>query len=208
MDLLLATRNPHKTREFAELLGREFAVIDLTLRNDVPAIEETGRTFAENAQLKALTVSRCSDGLVVADDSGLEVDALNGAPGVFSARYAGGKATDAQNVRKLLRELHGNAPASARFRCVLALAQRGELIHTFEAAVEGTIIDAPRGTDGFGYDPVFVPESFSETFAELPLSTKNSVSHRARAVAQLREFLRSRANASSRARRGSGSRPS
>jgi XTP/dITP diphosphohydrolase len=191
MDLLLATRNAHKTREFADLLGSEFTVSDLASRTDVPTIEETGSTFAENAQLKALAVSRYSAELVVADDSGLEVDALNGAPGVFSARYAGANAVDADNVRKLLRELRGSTPGSARFRCALAIAQGGKLICTFEAAVEGQVIDAPRGTNGFGYDPVFVPAGFTETFAELPLNVKNSVSHRARAVAQLAEFLQS-----------------
>lgn len=189
--LLFATRNAHKTREMAALLGTEFELLDLTTRDDLPPIQETGGTFADNAQLKAASVSRRSpDEWVFADDSGLEVNALNGAPGVFSARYAGRNATDAENVAKLLGELRGRTPAPGRFCCVLALARDGNLIRTFEGAVEGQIIDTPRGENGFGYDPVFVPEGFSETFAELPLALKNSISHRAQAVAQLRGFLK------------------
>lgn len=187
MDLLFATRNAHKTREFAELLGCK--VEDLTSRNDLPIVEETGTTFVENATLKAVTISKHVPEIVMADDSGLEVDALNGAPGVFSARYAGENASDAQNVAKLLRGLRGRTPARARFRCVVAAARAGELMGVFDGAVEGKIIDTPRGGNGFGYDPVFVPDGFSETFAELPLRVKNSISHRARAVAKLREFL-------------------
>ena len=190
MDLLLATRNAHKTREFAELLGSAFRIGDLTSRDDLAAVEETGRTFAENATLKAVGVSEYVREVVVADDSGLEVDVLNGGPGVFSARYAGAKANDAQNVAKLLDELRGRTPARARFRCALAVARAGELVRTVEGTIEGNVINTPRGKNGFGYDPVFVPDGFSETFAELPLDVKNSVSHRARAVAQLCEFLR------------------
>jgi XTP/dITP diphosphohydrolase len=190
MDLLLATRNSHKTREFADLLGSDLRIADLSSRSDLPAVEETGRTFGENAALKAMSISRLMGEFVIADDSGLEVDALNGAPGVFSARYAGMNATDADNLQKLLRELDGRTPARARFRCVVALARSGELLRTFDGTVEGNIIDTPRGDRGFGYDPLFVPDGFTQTFAELPLAVKNSVSHRARAVAQLREFLR------------------
>ena len=192
MDLLLATRNTHKTREFAQLLGNAFQVSDLSSRSDLPIVEETGSTFAENATLKAVAISKCVSGFVVADDSGLEVDALNGAPGIFSARYAGQKATDAENVAKLLRELSGRTPARARFRCVIALAREGELIRSFDGVVDGHIVDRARGTHGFGYDPVFVPDGFMETFAELGRKVKNDVSHRARAVGQLREFLQRR----------------
>lgn len=185
--LILATRNAHKTREFAELLGGE--INDLRSRSGVPVVEETGRTFLENATLKAVSASKHLRALVLADDSGLEVDALNGEPGVFSARYAGENASDADNIAKLLRELRGRTPARARFRCLLALARDGALIHSFEGVVEGAVIAAPRGTGGFGYDPLFVPEGFSATFAELPLEVKNSISHRARAVAKLHVFL-------------------
>jgi len=190
--LLLATRNSHKTREFAEILGVEFAVRDLAGELELPVVEETGVTFAENAALKAMATSGHFPGLVVGDDSGLEVDALNGAPGVFSARYAGDGATDKQNVAKLLAELRkhpDSRPYSARFRCVLVLAKEGELLGTFEGAVEGTIVDAPRGLDGFGYDPVFQPTGSTQTFAELPSAEKNHISHRGRAIQALRTAL-------------------
>lgn len=193
MQLLIATHNRHKTREFAELLGREFRVRDLSTHAAIPAVEENGETFAENAIAKAVTASARVDGLVVADDSGLEVHALGGAPGIFSARYAGEEAEDGQNVEKLLRELAAISPSPsrrARFRCVLALARRGALIDTVEGAVEGNIAEEPRGTDGFGYDPVFVPAGFDHTFAEMPAELKNHLSHRARAVVTLRERLR------------------
>ena len=190
--LLLATRNPHKTREFAEILGDGYAVRDLSERSDLPAVEETGSTFAENAILKAVATSRQFPGVVVADDSGLEVDPLDGAPGVYSARYAGAGASDEQNVAKLLAELAKSAvgrPYSARFRCVLALAEGGKLLRTFEGTAEGTIVEAPRGSTGFGYDPVFQPIGFHQTFAELPPAEKNRLSHRGRAIEALRRAL-------------------
>jgi XTP/dITP diphosphohydrolase len=183
--LLLATRNPHKTREFAEILGAEFVVRDLSNELELPAVRETGSTFAENAVLKALATSKHFAGFVVADDSGLEVDALDGAPGIFSARYAGSNASDQENVAKLLAELAGHPsdrPASARFRCVLALAREGNLLRTFEGVVEGTIVDQPQGSAGFGYDPVFQPMGFTQTFAQLSPTEKNRISHRARAI--------------------------
>jgi len=196
--LLLATRNAHKTREFAEILGKDFAVSDLSSVQGAPEIKETGGSFEENATLKALAVSQlrsASGGLVVADDSGLEVDALKGAPGIYSARYAGENASDEANVEKLLRTLsRQNLPASkrvARFRCVIALARAGKLLGTFEGLVEGAIVDPTRGRNGFGYDPIFVPEGFDRTFAELPAEIKNKISHRAKAIARLREALRS-----------------
>ncbi|MFL6542913.1 MAG: RdgB/HAM1 family non-canonical purine NTP pyrophosphatase [Chthoniobacterales bacterium] len=192
MDLLLATRNAHKTREFSELLGPDFKVRDLTSRSDLPIVDETGSTFAENAALKALAISKCVSGWIVADDSGLEVEALNGAPGIFSARYAGESATDQENVAKLLRQLSGKTPSRAHFRCVLALAKDGALVENFDGVVEGHIVAVSHGTHGFGYDPVFVPDGFSETFAELPAKVKNAVSHRAKAVAQLSKFLLTR----------------
>lgn len=187
--LLLATRNSHKTREFAEILGTEFIVRDLSGELDLPIVEETGATFAENAALKAIATSKQFPGLVVGDDSGLEVDALQGAPGVYSARYAGNGATDEQNVAKLLAALEkrpASRPYSARFRCVLTLAREGKLLGTFEGAVEGTIVDAPRGSTGFGYDPVFQPVGSTQTFAELPSAEKNRISHRGRAIQLLR----------------------
>jgi XTP/dITP diphosphohydrolase len=196
MDLLLATHNAHKTREFRELLGHNFEVIDLSSFPKIAIPEETGRTFEENAVLKAIAASQ--NRLVVADDSGLEVDALDGAPGIYSARYAGNNANDAKNVEKLLRELSARTGAvekrSARFRCVIALAQNGNVLGIFEGVVEGNIVDAPRGTGGFGYDPVFQPAGFEQTFAEMPPELKNKISHRAQAIAALLKGLRDIAN--------------
>lgn len=190
--LLLATRNAHKTRELAQLLGDQFEIRDLRAHPDIAETIESGKTFAENATLKALAASRRIPGLVVADDSGLEVDALAGAPGIFSARYAGKGASDRANVEKLLGEL-SRAPATcsrrARFRCVLALARDGKIIGTCEGVVEGSIAARASGASGFGYDPVFAPDGFEKTFAELPQATKNQISHRARAVAALGEML-------------------
>ena len=190
--LLLATRNAHKTREFAQILGEEFSVRDLSQAPDMPAIEETGTTFADNAILKAVGTSRRFGGLVVADDSGLEVDALKGAPGVYSARYAGPDASDSENVALLLRQIEShalNGPVTARFRCVLALAEDGKPLGTFDGLVEGTIVGAPRGSSGFGYDPVFQPAGYNKTFAELAAAEKNAISHRANAIRVLRDNL-------------------
>jgi len=190
--LLLATRNRHKTSELAALLGADFQVEDLTAHPEMPGIDETGATFLENATLKALAASRHfgDEVLVLADDSGLEVDALGGAPGVRSARFAGPKASDRDNTALLLARL-GNAPErAARFRCAIAIARGGALTATFEGACEGRIIDEPRGCEGFGYDPVFVPEGDTQTFAELPAEMKNSISHRAKATQQALTWLR------------------
>jgi XTP/dITP diphosphohydrolase len=190
--LLLATRNAHKTREFSEILGPEFVVRDLSGEPEAPVVEETGSTFAENAILKAVAISKRFSGLVVGDDSGLEVDVLEGAPGIYSARYAGPAARDDENIKKLLSELRkfpDEPRYAARFRCVLALAQEGALLQTCEGAIEGAIVVAPRGKGGFGYDPVFQPDGFTETFAELGANAKNRVSHRARAIRELRAAL-------------------
>ena len=193
MQLLIATRNASKTREFAHLLGAEFAIKDLSAFPDVPTLVESGHSLEANAIAKAVTASKNVNGLVVADDSGLEVHALGGAPGIYSARYAGDNATDAQNVEKLLTELSTRSVAPsrrARFRCVLAAARGGKLIDTVAGTVEGNIAEKPRGSGGFGYDPVFVPAGFDHTFAEMPADLKNQLSHRARAVLALRERLR------------------
>ena len=191
--LLLATRNTHKTSEFQSILGRQFKITDLVAHPEVPNIAETGKTFEENAILKAAGVSRRIPGLVIADDSGLEVDVLAAAPGIYSARYAGTNATDEQNIEKLLAELRRVRPADdprrARFRCVLAVARDGDVIRTFEGVVEGKIAERPRGSCGFGYDPVFIPDGHHQTFAELVQAEKNKLSHRARAVEKLRRFL-------------------
>ena len=190
--LLLATRNAHKTREFAGILGSDFEVRDLSGESTAPNVEETGSTFAENAILKAVALSKWSGDLVVADDSGLEVDALKGAPGVYSARYAGENATDQQNMARLLAELRRSGakpPFTARFRCVLALAREGDVVDTFKGAVEGTIVEPPRGEGGFGYDPVFQPAGLTQTFGELAPEEKNRLSHRATAIRLLKRAL-------------------
>jgi XTP/dITP diphosphohydrolase len=190
--LLLATRNPDKTREFAELLGDRFVVRDLSDASSKTMLDETGTTFEANAIIKAVGASKDHSGLVVADDSGLEVDALNGRPGIFSARYAGAHAPIEENVKKLLHELRAfpfSDQRTARFRCVLALARDGLLLKTFTGTVEGRISENPRGNAGFGYDPIFIPEGFAQTFGELPAEVKNRISHRAGAVRALRQTL-------------------
>ena len=196
--LLVATRNPHKTRELQQILGSDFTVRDLRAHSEISEIAETGTSFEENAKLKALAVSRKLPGLVAADDSGLEVDALGGAPGIYSARYAGANATNKERIDKLLEELARidakKEQRSARFRCVLALARNGEVLGTFEGIVEGQIADRPRGSHGFGYDPIFVPNGFQQTFGQLRPAEKNQLSHRARALKKLRAFLNSRAS--------------
>ena len=192
--LLIATRNAHKTREIQEILGPDFDAEDLSAYSDVPSPIESGKTFAENAILKAVAASKQFDRGVIADDSGLEVDALRGAPGIFSARYAGEGASDQDNVAKLLRDLARIATLPeerrGRFRCVIALARDGKLLETFEGAVEGYIAALPRGREGFGYDPVFVPNGFHQTFAGLPSETKSRISHRAQSLGKLKCYLR------------------
>ena len=190
MKLLLATHNANKTREFVELLGAEFCIRDLRALRDWPEMAETGRSFEENAAIKAIAVSKlCPHENVIGEDSGLEVDALAGAPGLFSARYAGEGARDEQNVNKLLRELREVASRSARFRCAIAVVKNGELITTVAGKIAGTITESPRGENGFGYDPIFVPEGFTQTFSELSPETKNKISHRAAAVRELARYF-------------------
>ena len=191
--LLVATRNAHKTREIQHILGSGFSVRDLRAHPQISEIIETGTSFEENAKLKALAVSTKLPGLVVADDSGLEVDALGGAPGIHSARYAGANATDTEMIDKLLEELARvrakNDSRRARFHCLLALARNGEVLGVFEGTAEGEITERPRGSRGFGYDPIFVPKGFQQTFGELGPAEKNQLSHRARALKKLRAFL-------------------
>jgi XTP/dITP diphosphohydrolase len=192
--LVVATRNRHKTREIQQILGPEFNVRDLGAYPKVSQIREGGSSFEENAKRKALAASRQLPALVIADDSGLEVDALGGAPGIYSARYAGANATESDKIDKLLRKLARVRATEderrARFRCVLALARNGNLLGTFEGIVEGRIADEVRGDYGFGYDPIFIPEGLEQTFGELPTEVKNAISHRAKAIRALAVKLR------------------
>ncbi len=194
--LCLATRNPHKTAELQAILGGAWQVSDASQRADLPEVEETGATFQENAALKAVAISERVPGWVLADDSGLEVDALGGDPGVFSARYAGVDATSDANNRKLLAELDRIGARSlperrGRFQCVLALAQAGKVLEFFPGTCEGAIIFAPSGEGGFGYDSLFLPNGFDETFWQMPVEIKNQISHRGRALAAFLEWSRS-----------------
>jgi XTP/dITP diphosphohydrolase len=190
--LLVATWNTHKTREIGQILGSGWNVRDLTTLVDAPRVEETGSTFAENAALKAVAISESFPELVLADDSGLAVDALNGEPGVYSARFAGEEATDAQNRSKLIGLLKtlsaGEFPG--RFRCEMVLASKGEIQRSFSGIVEGIVVPFERGDHGFGYDSMFIPAGYSETFAELPSEIKNRLSHRGKALQKVVEYLR------------------
>jgi XTP/dITP diphosphohydrolase len=191
--LLVATHNAHKTAEIQAMLGTAFAVSDLRAHPHLPVPEESGATFAENAEIKALAAAPHFPGWILSDDSGLESDALFGAPGVHSARYAGPQASDADNRAKLLTELQrvGADPAgsAARFQCVMCLVLNGTVQGSFSGSVEGLLIGTHRGTGGFGYDPLFIPNGHSQTFAELPQEVKNSLSHRSRALAQVIQHL-------------------
>jgi len=197
IDLLVATRNAHKTAEIRKILGPQFQVNDLADHPEIPHIAESGTTFQENAILKAVAVSKRMPGFVIADDSGLEVEALGGAPGVHSARYAGMNATDQEKTDKLLEELTRVGATKnarrARFRCVLALACKGNVLGAFEGIIKGQIADRARGSHGFGYDPIFIADGFQQTFGELAPAEKNQLSHRARALERLRTFLIPRA---------------
>ena len=197
IDLLVATRNAHKTEEIQRILGPQFNVTDLAAHPEIPHIAESGTTFQENAILKAVAVSKRMPGFVIADDSGLEVEALGGAPGIHSARYVGMNATDQEKTDKLLEELTRVGATKnarrARFRCVLALACKGNVLGAFEGIIKGRIADRLRGSHGFGYDPIFMPDGFQQTFGELAPAEKNQLSHRARALERLRTFLIPRA---------------
>ena len=183
MKLLIATRNRHKLEEIRAILN--LPGLELVGADEVPGlpeVEEDAPTFEGNAIKKARTLALASGCWTLADDSGLEVEALGGAPGVISARYAGLEASTPANNAKLLRELDGVTDRRARFRCVLALCAPDGRSWTVEGRCEGWMLESPRGANGFGYDPLFVPEGHSQTFAELPSGVKNGMSHRGRAL--------------------------
>lgn len=189
MKLYCATTNRGKLREF------QLALRDLTQVEPLPGLEsitpceETGATSEENAIEKALYYSKHCDGYLFVDDSGLEVDALRGAPGVYSARFAGPNATDAANNELLMDRMRGVTDRTARFVCVVALAESGLLLRTFRGEVEGQFLEAPQGTNGFGYDPLFFYPPFGCSFGEAPLERKMQVSHRAKALRSMRAYL-------------------
>lgn len=187
--LILATRNDHKTAEIRAMIGDRFEVVNATAFADFPEIEETGTTFLENARLKAEGISACIEGWVLSDDSGLEVDALGGAPGVWSSSYGGEEGNHSKNNARLLADMAGKGERTARFRCTMVLARGGVQQAAFQGTVEGRLVEALHGTEGFGYDPLFVPCDHEQTFAELGAEIKNRLSHRARALDQVIAFL-------------------
>jgi XTP/dITP diphosphohydrolase len=198
MDLLVATTNPGKIREFREMLGGHAAggaFSDLSAHPGTQAVEETGHTFRANACLKATHYARLFNTWAVADDSGLEVDALGGSPGVHSARWAemnGAGKGDADNNALLLRQLDATPDPlrTARFVCVLALADpQGRILLTARDTVEGRVLRAPRGTNGFGYDPLFLIDELGRTTAELAPEQKHAISHRGKALRRLRGMM-------------------
>ena len=192
--LIVATGNAHKVEEFESLLsGSGFEVVSAKACGGMPHVVEDGHSFAANAALKARALKAIAprDAWVVSDDSGLEVDALDGAPGIYSARYAGDSASDGDNLHKLLTELDAipEPKRTARFRCVLCLIDPKGEEHFFEGACEGAIAATSTGNCGFGYDPAFVPKGYAHSFGELGETVKGEMSHRARAVRELNSYL-------------------
>jgi XTP/dITP diphosphohydrolase len=187
--IIFATKNEGKRREVSHILGNGIQLLSLNELNDIPEIVENGSTFEQNAEIKAQLVFNAFKIPVVADDSGLAVDQLNGYPGVFSARYAGEDATDEDNNNKLLDELKKfPEPHRAKFVCS-AVYYDGRKFFNAVGEVKGRIVKEPRGTNGFGYDPLFVPDGFDKTVGELPLDKKNEISHRSKAFKALKKFL-------------------
>lgn len=201
MKIVFATNNQHKLEEIRQIVGSDMDIVslaDIGCHDDIP---ETGATLEENAMQKAQYVYDHYHVSCFADDTGLEVEALHGAPGVYSARYAGGEGHDSEaNMQKLLHELEGNDHRQAQFRTVIALIERRDVcpcgctavkkVTEFEGIVRGTITREKHGSEGFGYDPIFQPEGYDKTFAELGADVKNAISHRARATKQLADYLK------------------
>ncbi len=188
MDLLFATNNKHKIHEIIAILDESFRILsleDIGFSGDIP---EDKNSLEENALQKAEFIYHRYAIDCFADDTGLEIDALNGEPGVFSARYAGKEKDSEANMNKVLNLLEGKKDRTARFKTVISLIFKGRR-YAFEGAVEGKIIQEKRGTEGFGYDPIFQPDGYDQTFAEMPLSIKNKISHRSRAIRKLVIFL-------------------
>ncbi len=185
--LILATHNDHKAQEFRDILP-QYSVQTLADLGHDDEIEETATSLEGNSFIKAKTIFRRYGHVVISDDSGLEVDVLNGIPGVYSARYAGEPRNDQRNTEKLLKELKNVFNRKAQFRTVITLMSAGNSFQ-FEGIIRGKIAKSPRGEAGFGYDPVFIPEGVQQTFAELTANEKNKISHRANAIEKLLHFL-------------------
>lgn len=186
--IVFATNNQHKLYEVRQILKQNYEVLglrDIGFSGDIP---ETGNTLAENASIKSKFVLDKYGLDCFSDDTGLEIDSLGGRPGVYSARYAGEDGNAERNIEKVLTELQGNENRSARFKTVVSLFLDGKE-YLFEGKVEGKIITSKRGKDGFGYDPIFIPDGFDLTFAEMPQELKNSISHRGKAIRALAKFL-------------------
>lgn len=186
--LIFATHNQHKAEEVAQMIGNLYEVADLSQTSIDEDIPETGNTLESNARLKARYVYDHTGLNVFADDTGLEVEALGGQPGVITARYAGPECDSEKNMRKLLAELANEENRRAQFRTVICL-KIGEDEYTFEGIVKGTITKKFSGNGGFGYDPIFMPDGYNQTFAEMPMDEKNKISHRGLAIAKLVKFL-------------------
>ena len=191
MKIVFATNNKHKLEEIKDILGKDFEIVSLAEIGCHEDIPETGLTLEENARQKSSYIVEHYNHDCFADDTGLEVDSLNGEPGVHSARYAEGTDHDSEaNMRKLLSKMSNVKDRTARFRTVISLIING-VEHQFEGRVEGRIATEKHGTEGFGYDPIFIPEGYDKSFAELGEEVKNQISHRARAVKKLAEYLSS-----------------
>jgi len=192
LKLVFATHNDHKLKEVQQLLPKNIQLLSLKDIDCFDEIPETGDTLEENAKIKADHITQTYGLNCFSDDTGLLVDALNGAPGVYSARYAGEQKDASDNMQKLLNELNGKNNRKAHFKTVVHLNLNGE-VHAFEGTVDGVITDKEQGKEGFGYDPIFKPNGFDKTFGELPSDVKNSISHRGRAIRKLVEFLKKNA---------------
>jgi len=188
MDLIFASNNKHKAEEIRLLLPAHIRLLSLSDIGYHKEIEETGKTLEENARIKARTIYEEIKQPVFADDTGLEVEALGGKPGVYSARYAGIEGNSEANMKKLLSEMKDKENRNAQFRCCIVLIINNQE-YLFNGIVRGTITHSPRGSNGFGYDPIFVPEGDIHTFAEIPLCVKNTMSHRTLAVKQMIAFI-------------------
>ena len=193
MKLVFATNNIHKIREIQNLISKEIEIVSLAEIGCIEEIPETGNTIESNASEKAFYIYNKFGFNCFADDTGLEIDALDGRPGVYSARYAGEKCSFEENVTKVLGEMTEIVNRKARFRTVISLIIDGKEVQ-FEGIVEGVILREKHGDKGFGYDPVFQPNEYSETFAEMPLEIKNTISHRFKAIQKLMEYINKKIN--------------